>query len=33
VISLTPEGCTRLITLSEQCPRALPLAFLLDRPG
>jgi SAM-dependent methyltransferase len=33
MLSLTPWGGTRLITRIEQCPRALPLAFLLDRPG
>jgi hypothetical protein len=33
VLSLTPRDGTRLITHSEQCPRGLPIAFLLDRPG
>jgi hypothetical protein len=33
VLSLTPRDGTRPITLIELCRRALPLAFLLDRPG
>jgi hypothetical protein len=33
VIGLTSQDGTRLITHVELCPRALPLAFLLDRPG
>ena len=33
VIDITPRDGTRPITLIELCRRALPLAFLLDRPG
>jgi hypothetical protein len=33
VLNLTPRDGTRPITLIELCRRALPLAFLLDRPG
>ncbi len=32
-LNLTPRDGTRPITLIELCWRALPLAFLLDRPG
>ncbi len=33
VLEITPRDGTRPITLIELCRRALPLAFLLDRPG
>jgi hypothetical protein len=33
VLDITPRDGTRPITLIELCRRALPLAFLLDRPG
>jgi hypothetical protein len=33
VLGITPRDGTRPITLIELCRRALPLAFLLDRPG
>jgi hypothetical protein len=33
VLDITPRDDTRPITLNELCRRALPLAFLLDRPG
>jgi len=32
-LSVTPFGGGRLVTLVEQRPRALPLVFLLERPG
>ena len=33
VLDITPRDGTRPITLIELCRRAVPLAFLLDRPG
>ena len=33
VLEITPRDGTRPVTLIELCRRALPLAFLLDRPG